>query len=246
MNIVELQSVSKLFRLGDSNVVALAEIDLEIETGEFVAITGPSGSGKSTLLNLIGSLDRPSSGTVRIAGTSTSELSESELDQLRSKYIGFIFQSFNLIPVLSALENVMVPLYLHGLSAAEMEERAKKALERVGLLQYSAFRPDQLSGGQRQRVSIARALVPNPRLVLADEPTANLDSANAADIVNLMRHLNESSGVSFVFSTHDRALLEKVRRVIHIRDGKLQMGAAADSGSKKQQPAQGPTSRVAL
>jgi putative ABC transport system ATP-binding protein len=231
-NVVELSSVSKRFKLGATEVDALKDISLEIRKGDFVAITGPSGSGKSTLLNLIGCLDVPTAGEVKIGGTRTSELGEKALDQLRSRSIGFIFQSFNLIPVLTAVENVMLPLHLHGMKAEQMRQQAADALRQVGLEQYMDHLPDQLSGGQRQRVSIARALVTRPSLVLADEPTANLDSANAEAIVELMRKLNQDSGVTFVFSTHDASLLGKVDRIVRIRDGKLQEDSAAQALKK--------------
>ncbi|ADO71020.1 ABC transporter ATP-binding protein [Stigmatella aurantiaca] len=226
-NVVELSSVSKRFKLGTTEVDALKEISLGIRKNDFAAITGPSGSGKSTLLNLIGCLDVPTSGEVKISGTRTSDLDEKALDKLRSRAIGFIFQSFNLIPVLKAVENVMLPLQLHGLKAQQMREQAEHALRQVGLEHYIDHLPDQLSGGQRQRVSIARALVTKPNLVLADEPTANLDSSNSEAIIELMRKLNKESGVTFVFSTHDASLLGKVDRIIRIRDGKLQEDTAA-------------------
>jgi putative ABC transport system ATP-binding protein len=216
-NAVELVSVSKRYRLGATEVVAVREVSLVFAAGEFAAITGPSGSGKTTLLNIMGCLDAPSSGQVKIAGADASGLGERELDRLRSRSIGFIFQSFNLVPVLNAVENVMLPLHLHGLRAAEMR--------RQGLEAQAGFLPDQMSGGQRQRVSIARALVTGPRLVLADEPTANLDSANADAIVELMRQLNRERQVTFVFSTHDASLLGKVDRVVRLRDGRLQDAA---------------------
>jgi putative ABC transport system ATP-binding protein len=225
-NVVELSSVSKRFKLGATEVEAVKGISLAIRTGDFAAITGPSGSGKTTLLNLIGCLDVPSSGEVKIGGTLTSNLDEKALDKLRSRAIGFIFQSFNLIPVLKAVENVMLPLQLHGLKAQDMRERAEQAMRQVGLEQHMNNLPDQLSGGQRQRVSIARALVTKPSLVLADEPTANLDSTNAEAIIELMRKLNQESRVTFVFSTHDASLLGKVARIIRIRDGQLQEDTA--------------------
>lgn len=217
--VIELEHVTKHFKLGAVSVRAVTDCSLRIEPGEFAAITGPSGSGKTTILNLMGCLDLPTSGTVRIDGAPTSSLSEEALDALRSRRIGFIFQSFNLVPVLNVEENVMLPLYLHGISRSEMRRRASEALALVGLGRFSRFRPDQLSGGQRQRVSIARALAGNPRVVLADEPTANLDSDNAAAVVDLMCTLNRERGVTFIFSTHDLSLVGKVDRVIRIRDG---------------------------
>jgi putative ABC transport system ATP-binding protein len=231
-NVVELSSVSKRFKLGATEVDAVKDISLGIRKGDFAAITGPSGSGKTTLLNLIGCLDVPTGGEVKIDGTRTSDLNEKALDKLRSKAIGFIFQSFNLVPVLRAVENVMLPLQLHELKPQEMRTRAEQALRQVGLESYMNHLPDQLSGGQRQRVSIARALVTRPSLVLADEPTANLDSSNAESIIELMRDLNQQSSVTFVFSTHDASLLGKVARIIRIRDGKLQEDTAATASKK--------------
>ena len=222
MRVIELDNVSKTFKLGTVEVPAVRKLSLRIGKGEFAAITGPSGSGKTTILNLIGCLDLPSAGTVRLDGVATSELDEEALDALRSRRVGFIFQSFNLIPVLNAEENVMLPLYLHGISRAEMRRRALEMLELVGLAGFAGSLPDQLSGGQRQRVGIARALVIGPSVILADEPTANLDSGNAAAVVELMRTLNRERGVTFVFSTHDVSLIDKVDRVIQIRDGALQ------------------------
>jgi putative ABC transport system ATP-binding protein len=221
MNVIELRNVSKRFRLGAVDLQALRDVNLSIAKGEFAAITGPSGSGKSTLLNLIGCLDVPTSGEVVVNGSSTRSLRERDLDAMRSRAIGFVFQTFNLIPVLTALENVVVPLHLHRLRRREMIDRAKEALAVVGLADHARHLPDQLSGGQRQRVSIARALVTRPSIVLADEPTANLDSANAASIIELMRSLNEKQSVTFLFSTHDPALLAKVPRVVRLRDGAI-------------------------
>jgi len=231
-NVVELSSVSKRFKLGATEVDALNDVSLGIARGSFVAITGPSGSGKSTLLNLIGCLDIPTTGEVKIGGTPTARLDEDALDKLRSRAIGFIFQSFNLIPVLSAIENVMVPLQLHAMTAPQMRDRAEHALRQVGLADHLRHLPDQMSGGQRQRVSVARALVTHPSLVLADEPTANLDSANAEAIVELMRELNQTSSVTFIFSTHDATLLGKVGRIIRLRDGRLQDDTQAAAPKK--------------
>jgi putative ABC transport system ATP-binding protein len=219
--IVELKSVSKTYRLGEVTVNALENIDLSIESGAFLALTGPSGSGKTTLLNLVACLDVPTHGEVRIDGVATANLSEREMDRLRSRSIGMIFQSFNLVPVLNARENVALPLHLHAMSAAERAQRAADALTAVGLEQFATFIPDRLSGGQRQRVAIARALVTRPRLILADEPTASLDSANAFALVELMRELNQKNGVTFVFSTHDDRLLQNVLQVVELRDGRL-------------------------
>jgi len=219
--LIELKSVSKHYLLGQVTVPALSAIDLAVEAGEFLAITGPSGSGKTTLLNLVGCLDLPTAGEVLVGGRSTAECSERELDQLRSRTLGMIFQAFNLVPVLTVRENVALPLQLRKLSRRECEQRVGHALESVGIAKFDGQLPDKLSGGQRQRVGIARALVTRPRIILADEPTANLDSANALGIIELMRQLNREQGVTFVFSTHDDRLLKSVDRVVTVRDGRL-------------------------
>lgn len=230
MTLVELIAVSKVYVMGEVSVTALEGVDLRIDRGDFLALTGPSGSGKTTLLNLIGCLDLPTEGEVRIEGTATSRMRERELDQLRSRTFGMIFQSFNLIPVLTARENVALPLHLQPLSRGEREARVQEALNRVGLENFAGFLPDRLSGGQRQRVAVARALVTRPRLILADEPTASLDSANAFALVGLMRELNREHGVTFVFSTHDDRLLGQVRGVVEMRDGRIVARHAAPRG----------------
>lgn len=221
MNLVELASVTKHYQLGDIDVLALDNVNFAVQHGDFVAITGPSGSGKTTMLNLIGCLDVPSSGELRVMGEAVSSLNEATLDKLRSRTFGMIFQNFNLIPVLTAQENVALPLHLHGLSRQQIQQRAKESLHAVGLEGFAGFRPDQLSGGQRQRVAIARALVTKPQLILADEPTASLDTANAVALVELMKQLNADQGVTFVFSTHDDRLLNHVRSIVELRDGRL-------------------------
>ena len=227
MSLIELKSVSKHYTLGQVTVPALQGVDLAVDGGEFLAITGPSGSGKTTLLNLIGGLDLPTAGEVLVGGRATAECTERELDQLRSRTLGMIFQAFNLVPVLTVRENVALPLHLLGLTAREREQRVGHALESVGIAKFAAALPDKLSGGQRQRVGIARALVSRPRIILADEPTANLDSANALAIIELMRQLNHEQGVTFVFSTHDDRLLKSVDRVVTVRDGRLLQRDAA-------------------
>jgi putative ABC transport system ATP-binding protein len=221
MNIIEFVSVSKRYRMGEVDVVALDKVDFSVPKGDFVAITGPSGSGKTTMLNLIGCLDAASEGSILVEGRPVADLAEAELDTLRSRSFGMIFQSFNLVPVLTAQENVALPLYLQKLSRDEIRRRSQAALDAVGLQRFAGFKPDQLSGGQRQRVAIARALVTRPKLMLADEPTASLDTANAEALVVLMKKLNEEQGVSFVFSTHDDRLLRHVRRIVELQDGKL-------------------------
>ncbi|MFZ5602169.1 MAG: ABC transporter ATP-binding protein [Pseudomonadota bacterium] len=219
--LIELDAVSKQYALGESLVLALDDVSLGIGAGEFAAVWGPSGSGKSTLLNLIGLIDQPSKGAVRIEGQNTHALSDRALTDIRFRTLGFVFQNYNLVPVLSALENVMLPLQIRGAAEKPARVKAEALLEAVGLSQQMHSRPDKMSGGQRQRVAVARALVTDPRIVLADEPTANLDSRNSQIIIDLMRDLNQSRGVTFVFSTHDQQLLDHVDRHIHMRDGKI-------------------------
>jgi putative ABC transport system ATP-binding protein len=225
--IVEVSGVIKDYPLGKLKVRALHGVDVAIERGEFTAIAGPSGSGKTTLLNLIGCVDVPTSGTVKVDGTATSSLSDRQLTDLRLHKLGFIFQSFNLVPVLTVAQNVEFPLLLQGkLGATERAERVRTILERVGLKDYLKHRPNELSGGQRQRVAIARALVAKPTLVLADEPTANLDSVTGHSIIELMKELNKE-GTTFIFSTHDHRVLDQADRIIRIEDGKIGLKAAA-------------------
>jgi putative ABC transport system ATP-binding protein len=220
-NVVELSSVSKRFKLGATEVDALKDISLGIRKGDFVAITGPSGSGKTTLLNLIGCLDVPTSGEVKIGGTRTSDLNEKALDKLRSKAIGFIFQSFNLIPVIKAVENVMLPLQLHGLKASQMREQAEQALRQVGLEDYRNHLPDQLSGGQRQRVGIARALIHDPGLILADEPTGELDGASSETVLDLLLTAQRQVGATLIVVTHDAQVAQRLQRTVKMRDGRI-------------------------
>ena len=221
-SLLQLRAVRRRFMLGETVIDALHGISLEIRAGEFLAVWGPSGSGKSTLMNLIGLLDVPTSGEIFFAGQDTRQLNDDALTAFRAEKIGFVFQSFNLVPVLSALENVMLPLQIRGVSEAEAKARAAQVLAEVGLEKFTASRPDKLSGGQRQRVAIARALVVSPKLVIADEPTANLDSDNSQMIVELMREMNRAKGVTFVFTTHDPRLLQHVDRKILLRDGDIQ------------------------
>jgi putative ABC transport system ATP-binding protein len=221
MKIVEFISVTKRYRLGGIDVTALDRVNLCVQQGDFVAITGPSGSGKTSLLNLIACLDTPTDGEVRVMEQPVRALDERQIDQLRSRSFGMIFQDFHLVPVLTAFENVMLPLHLHRLPRAQMRQRTEEVLHAVGLEGRAGAWPEQLSGGQRQRLAIARALVTRPRLILADEPTASLDTGNALALVALMKQLNEESGVTFVFSTHDERLLRQVKRVLELRDGRL-------------------------
>jgi putative ABC transport system ATP-binding protein len=219
MALIELNQVSRTYRLGKAEVAALHCVDLRINSGELVAIWGPSGSGKTTLCNLFGAIDTPTSGTVIVNGKDISELSDNQLSEHRSHSLGFIFQSFNLVPVFSAVENVALPLLLQGQDRKIARAKAAEMLSSLGLGQHVDHRPDNLSGGQRQRVAIARALVTHPPLVIADEPTANLDSENARGIIDLMRAVNETRGTTFIFATHDQRLLERVNRRIELRDG---------------------------
>lgn len=218
-SLIRSQGLTKTYALGQIDVPALRGIDFTIETGEFIAIWGPSGSGKTTLLNLIGLIDEPSSGSLFFRGKDICTLSDDARSEMRNGSIGFIFQRFNLIPVLSALENVMLPLQIQGVKAGVALKTSMERLDQMGLAAFVNNRPDKLSGGQQQRVSIARALVTNPSLVIADEPTANLDSDNAMRILDLMRTLNRQEKTSFIFSTHDQRLLKNVNRLIRLEDG---------------------------
>lgn len=219
--ILKLRNIKRRFMLGETHIDALNSIDLDIHAGEFLAVWGPSGSGKSTLMNIIGLIDSPTAGTVNFDGQDTHALADDALTEFRSQKLGFVFQNFNLVPVLSALENVMLPLQIQGVAEAEARKRAAAALVDVGLERFVNSLPDKLSGGQRQRVAIARALVVNPKLVIADEPTANLDSENSRMVVDLMREMNRARKVTFVFTTHDPRLLDHVDRKILLRDGNI-------------------------
>lgn len=221
MTLIEMKEIIKDYRLGQTIVHALKGITLEFAQGEFVAIWGPSGSGKTTLLNLIGGIDEPTSGYLSFNGRELSKLSDNSKSELRNKSIGFIFQGFNLVPVLTGLENVMLPLQIRGESSTEAKKRAMDRLEQLGLSEFIKHRPDKLSGGQQQRVAIARALITNPQLIIADEPTGNLDTDTAKKIVEIMRDLNRKEGTTFIFSTHDQRLLAQVDRLIRLEDGRI-------------------------
>jgi putative ABC transport system ATP-binding protein len=221
MALIEMKNITKDYHLGETVVHALRGIDLQIDKKEFVAVWGPSGSGKTTLLNLIGAIDAPTSGELTIAGKDVQLLTDDQKSEHRNQTIGFVFQGFNLVPVLSALENVMLPMQILGTSAAEAKKQAMMRLEEVGLSDLVNNRPAKMSGGQQQRVSIARALVNNPSLVIADEPTANLDSETARMVIDIMRELNERDHITFIFSTHDQRLLDKVKRLVRLEDGKI-------------------------
>ena len=220
--IFKLRGVRRRFLLGATTINALNGISLDIHAGEFLAVWGPSGSGKTTLMNIIGLIDAPTEGEVLFEEQNTRILSDNALTEFRGSKIGFVFQNFNLVPVLSALENVMLPLQIKGVSTGQARANAMAALIDVGLERFKDSLPDKLSGGQRQRVAIARALVVEPKLVIADEPTANLDSENSRMVVDLMRKMNEVRHVTFVFTTHDPRLLDHVDRKILLRDGSIE------------------------
>jgi putative ABC transport system ATP-binding protein len=226
MTSVRVCNVTKDYALGRTTVRALRGVDLHVEPGELISVAGPSGSGKSTLLNLIGCLDHPTSGRVVIGEQDVATLGDDALSDLRAEKIGFIFQTFNLIPVLSALENVEFPLLVRSSAGrgrtGSVRERALQALDEVGLAEFARHRPDELSGGQRQRVAIARALVTDPVIVLADEPTANLDSATGDAIIELMQQINRRDGTTFIFSTHDPKIMARAQRVVRLADGRIE------------------------
>jgi len=229
--IVSVRGAVKDYHLGDVLVPALRGVDLEVGEGEFLSVAGPSGSGKTTLLNLIGCVDTATSGVVEVAGSDTAKLSERALTDLRLNTIGFIFQSFNLVSVLSVLQNVELPLLLqHRLNGSQRRERVERLLKQVGLEGYGAHRPSELSGGQRQRVAIARALVTGPKLVLADEPTANLDSVTGENILALMRELNRTELTTFIFSTHDAKVMAHATTIVRLADGKVIERASQGAG----------------
>ena len=219
---VKLDRVGKIYRHDSNEVHALRGVDLEIREGDFAVLVGPSGSGKTTLLNVIGGLDRPSAGRVWVAGTEIGRMSRSGLSDLRLRKIGFVFQEFNLIPVLSAVENVEFVMLLQGVPEAERRSRALALLGELGLKGMENRRPSELSGGQQQRVAVARAIAAGPVIVLPDEPTANLDSKAGAALMDMMRRLNEEKGITFVFSTHDPMVVERARRVIRLKDGQVE------------------------
>ncbi len=234
--LVTAEAVSRSFPLDHSQVRALDEASLRVSPGEFLAIAGPSGSGKTTLLNLIGCIDKPTSGRIVFDGEETAKLTPARTTALRREKIGFVFQTFNLIPVFTASENVEYPLLLQGVSASQRRKRVAAALESVGLSSRATHRPDLLSGGERQRVAVARAIVHRPALVLADEPTANLDTQNATQLIDLMRELNRGLGLTFIFSTHDQRLLEHTPRIVRLCDGRVvsDTHSAAALGSETQ------------
>ena len=217
---ISLTGIERTFRVGDQTVHALADVNLEIGAGEYVSIMGPSGSGKSTLLNIVGLLDQPSAGTYELDGRDVTSLSDEEKAHVRRDKIGFVFQSFHLVPRLTALENVSVPMMLAGIGANERRQRAAASLEDYGLAERMDHRPDQLSGGQRQRVAMARATIMRPPVLLADEPTGNLDRASGHEVVSLLEQLN-GSGVTLIVVTHDPDLGQRARRQLHMVDGRI-------------------------
>jgi putative ABC transport system ATP-binding protein len=225
MSLIVAKAISKTYRIGDLSVEAIKNVDLTVEPGSFVAVVGPSGSGKSTLLNLIGSLDRPTSGHLEVAGEDVTHLDRGMAAAFRGDNIGFVFQDFNLLPVLSAYENIEYPLIMvQNWKAEARRNRVWELLEAVDILEQADKRPDQLSGGQKQRVAVARALVSNPKLVLADEPTANLDSGTAKRIIELMRRMRDDFGTTFVFSTHDPRVMATAETTYRLCDGILEDG----------------------
>ncbi len=222
MALLELKNVSKIYQQGDIKVRALNNLSLTVEQGEFAALVGPSGSGKTTLLNIIGGLDTPSHGTVHLNGDDLTQMDENSLSHYRLMQLGFVFQAYNLVPVLSALENVELVMVLQGRLPAERRKRAMHFLEMVGLQDMINRRPSALSGGQQQRVAVARALAAGPRLVLADEPTANLDSDNATALLDIMHRLSHEEKTTFLFSTHDVRVMARAERIITLRDGSIE------------------------
>lgn len=218
--LVELSGIERIFRLGDSEVHALRQLELAIDGGEYVAVMGPSGSGKSTLLNLLGLLDRPNAGTYRLEGRDVTTLSAEEQARVRSERIGFVFQSFHLVPRLTAAENIGLPMVLAGIAPAERAKRVEQALADYGLADRAGHRPSQLSGGQRQRVAIARATIMQPAMILADEPTGNLDRATGEEVMHLLEELNER-GVTLIVVTHDAVLGARARRQLRMEDGQI-------------------------
>lgn len=234
MKVIEIKNVEKTYKESEIEVHAVRGIDLDFEEGEFAAIVGPSGSGKTTLLNIIGALDEPTSGEVLVSGTPVKDLSSGQKIDFRMWNIGFVFQSYNLIPVLTAKENVEFVMHLQGRSTRERDKRATELLQAVGLGDRMDARPGKLSGGQQQRVAVARALAAKPKFILADEPTANLDSHSTANLLDIMASLNREEEMTFVFATHDQRVIDRARRVVTVEDGKIKEDrfAEAPAGSE--------------
>ncbi|MFN8495034.1 MAG: ABC transporter ATP-binding protein [Caldilineaceae bacterium] len=230
MDVIQVENATKIYHIGEIETRALDSVSLHIGAGEFTALVGPSGSGKTTLLQLMGCLDKPNSGAVKINGQDVTRFSPNQRADLRREKIGFIFQFFALVPVLSAYENVELPLLLNGTAATERRKRVLEMLAAVGLTDRVNHRPDQLSGGEQQRVAIARALAPRPIMVLADEPTANLDTTNGEQAMSIMQRLNQETGTAFIFATHDPRVMGFARRVVKMRDGRLVDDGNGNSG----------------
>ncbi len=219
--VIQVKGLYKVYKVGDTKVRALNGVDFQIQRGEFCAIVGASGSGKSTLLNMLAGLEKPTKGTIVIAGEHMEKKSENELVAFRRKHIGFIFQSFNLLPTMNAVENVALPLTFQGMSKVKREKMAEDAIKLVGLQKYRKHKPTQMSGGQQQRVGVARALVVNPEIIFADEPTGNLDSHTSEDVMNLMKKVVREQNQTLIMVTHDNHLAEYADRIFHIKDGKI-------------------------
>ena len=227
--VIQTQNLSRRFGEGDTLVRAVENVSLTIDSGEFTALIGPSGSGKSTLLHLIGGLDIPHEGSVKLSGVDIAGISGAARSDFRRDHIGFIFQSYNLIPVLTAEENIEYVMLLQNVAAGERKTRVSEMLELVGLSGLGHRRPPELSGGQQQRVAVARAMASQPDIILADEPTANLDSKTGATLLDVMRELNQSLGVTFVFSTHDQMIMDRAKRLVHLRDGEIELDELRES-----------------
>ena len=228
MEVAKLTNVTRVYKIGQVETRALNGVSIDIQSGEFTSLVGPSGSGKTTLLQLIGCLDQPTSGKVFISGKETTGLNRNQRADLRKGTIGFVFQFFALIPTLSAYENVEMPLLLNGKNAAQRKQRALELLEGVGMADRANNRPDQLSGGQQQRVAVARALATDPKLILADEPTANLDTENGEQVMEIMKKLNQETGTTFVFATHDPRVIKYASRVVKLKDGVIEKDSKAN------------------
>lgn len=222
VGLIQLDDVHKAYTLGETTVHAVRGVSLTVGPGEFLSIVGPSGCGKTTLLNMIGCIDRPTHGTVLFDGESVGALSDARAAELRLSHIGFVFQSFNLVPVLNVRENIELPMVLAGVRPSRRREVSDHLVEAVGLSRFATHKPSELSGGQRQRVAIARALVNTPRLVIADEPTANLDSETGSEVLEVMRRLNEEEAVTFIFSTHDQKIIRYASRIVRLQDGMIE------------------------